>query len=135
MPIASGAMGRVSVLAMPSGGWTPQSAGVGGARPTIPMGSDAMHQRQGIGPLRSPTFNTLNAAITGVTRDSAGTALGTVVVQLFRSVDDTYIGATTSDGSGIYSIATVVSGPFYIVAYKVGAPDVAGTTVDTLIGS
>lgn len=133
MPIASGAKGRASVLAMPSGGWTPRGAGVGGARPTVPMGSDTMYQRQGVGPFRSPSFNATNATITGVTRDSAGAALGGVTVQLFRTVDDVYIGETVSDGAGAYSIVSVVSGPFYIVAYQAGAPDVAGTTVNTLV--
>jgi hypothetical protein len=42
---------------------------------------------------------------------------------------------SVSDGSGNYSLICAGSGTFYVVAYKAGGPDVAGTTVNTLIGS
>jgi hypothetical protein len=37
-----------------------------------------------------------------------------------------------SDALGNFTFDNPGSGPFYIVAYKVGSPDVAGTTVNTL---
>lgn len=132
MPIASGAKGRASVLAMPAGGWTPRT----GRGTHLPLGGWTPIGHDGnAGPFRSRSFSTYTATVSGVTKDSTGAALASVTVQLFRTVDDAYIGETTSNGSGVYSIASVVSGPFYIVAYKAGAPDVAGTTVNTLVGT
>lgn len=119
MPIASGAIGMVSILAapgrMPHGGWTP--AGQDMAELTF----------------RSVPFSTLNVTITGITKDSAGAALAACQVQLFRTVDDAFVQEVTSDGAGAYVLTPTVSGPFYIVAYKAGSPDVAGTTLNTLI--
>lgn len=72
-------------------------------------------------------------SITGVTRDSAGAALGSCVVDLFQTGGDIFIATTTSDGSGNFTLATPNNaGTFYLVAYKPGSPDVAGTTVNTL---
>lgn len=86
-------------------------------------------------PFRSRPFSQYNSSkITGVTMDSTGAALGSCVVQLFRSSNDLLIEESTSDGSGNYSFTLPIAGPFYIVAYKAGAPDVAGTTVNTLVG-
>ena len=70
--------------------------------------------------------------IVGVTKDTTGAALGSCVVQLFRTPSDTLAAETTSDATGSYSFDNPGSGPFYIVAYKAGSPDVAGTTVNTL---
>lgn len=81
---------------------------------------------------RSPKFSTINPRITGVTKDSNGAALASCVVQLFRTVDDVFMFESVSDGAGNYELTALGSGPFYIVAYKAGAPDVAGTTVNTL---
>ena len=72
-------------------------------------------------------------AISGVTRDSTGAALGSCRVEMFRTGGDVFVADTTSDGSGVFSITTPNnSGTFYLVAYKPGSPDVAGTTVNTL---
>jgi len=73
--------------------------------------------------------------LTGVTKNSAGAALAGCAVHLFRTSDDLLIGATTSDGSGNFSFV-VANGvtAYYVVAYHAGSPDVAGTTVNTLVG-
>jgi hypothetical protein len=84
-------------------------------------------------PFRSKSFSTLNATITGITKDSTGAALGICTVQLFRTLDDSFRSEVLSDASGNYVLYPDVTGPFYIVAYKAGAPDVAGTTMNTLI--
>lgn len=76
--------------------------------------------------------------ISGVTRDSAGVILGSCNVQLFETITDLYISDTTSDATtGAYSFTNVspMSRQYYIVAYKAGAPDVAGTTVNTLVSA
>jgi hypothetical protein len=74
-----------------------------------------------------------NRVIVGVTRDSGGAVLGNVVVDLFITGSDSIVGTTTSDASGNFSFSNPGTGPFYIVAYKAGAPDVAGTSVNTLL--
>lgn len=86
-------------------------------------------------PFRSPPFSNYRPTLTGVTKDSTGSALGGCVVQLFRVWDDGIVAETTSDGSGNFTFYPTVSGPYYIVAYKTGAPDVAGTTVNTLVAT
>lgn len=84
---------------------------------------------------RSSNFSTHNATISGVTKDAAGVALDNCTVQLFRTVDDSFRSEVISDGAGNYLLYPDVTGPFYIVAYKVGSPDVSGTTVNTLTGA
>jgi hypothetical protein len=84
-------------------------------------------------PFRSQPFDSTHASrVTGVTRDSAGAALGSCVVQLFRTSDDLFLVQDFSDGSGNYTLYPTEAGPYYIVAYKPGGTDVAGTTVNTL---
>lgn len=73
-----------------------------------------------------------NRAITGVTRDGAGAVLANAEVTLY-TLADVVIDAQLSDASGNFSFQNPGTGPFYIVAYKAGAPDVAGTTVNTLL--
>ena len=76
--------------------------------------------------------------ISGVTKDSTGAILGSCNVQLFETITDQYISDTTSDATtGAYTFRNVspMSRAYYIVAYKAGSPDVAGTTVNTLVGA
>ena len=74
--------------------------------------------------------------VTGVTRDSSSAPLAGVTVSMFLTSTNAPMGQTISDGSGNYSF-TLYSppGPFYIIAYLAGSPDVAGTTVNTLVAS
>jgi hypothetical protein len=83
-------------------------------------------------PFRSKSFSVYNAVISGITKDSAGATLGNCIVDLIRTNGDLFAHTTTSDASGNFTIYPTVTGPFYIVAYKAGSPDVAGTTVNTL---
>lgn len=73
--------------------------------------------------------------ISGVTRDKDGTALGTCVVSLFRTVDNVFMEQLTSDAAGAFAFSAVgVGETYYVVAYKAGGTDLAGTTVNTLVG-
>jgi hypothetical protein len=76
----------------------------------------------------------LNKFIKGITKDSGGTAISDVTVQAFRTVDDVYLGQDVSRTDGTYTCPTdVVAGTqCYLVAYKAGSPDIAGTTVNTI---
>lgn len=75
--------------------------------------------------------------ITGTTKDSTGAALGSCVVQWFNTADDRLLSETTSDANGLFEFRTAGQPPnaYYLVAYKQGSPDVAGTTVNTLVGT
>ena len=121
MPIGSGARGRPGILAIPG-------------RVTV-GGDDGLTYQHSFGKkrFRSPPLSTSSVYIAGVTRDSAGVVIASATVQLFRTFDDSFQGEMVSDGSGAFSILAPGSGPFYLVAYKAGSPDVAGTTVNTLL--
>jgi len=73
--------------------------------------------------------------IVGVTRDAYGSVLPSVTCKLFLTSTDVLLDQVISDAnSGGYLLST----PFYpndhyVVFYKVGTPDVCGTTVNTLI--
>ena len=86
-------------------------------------------------PFRSKSFSSRQLTIAGVTKDSSGVALASCTVQLFRTSDDAFLSDVVSDFAGNYLFYPLETGPFYIVAYKAGAPDVAGTTVNTLVGA
>lgn len=74
-------------------------------------------------------------SITGVTKDSTGVALAGVTVKLYRTADDSYIQQTTSDAAGNYNMPASQILQHYANAYKAGSPDVAGATVNTLVGT
>lgn len=76
-----------------------------------------------------------NNFVTGVTRDSTGAAVGSCSLDLYMTGVDMLAQQTVSNASGNFTFSNPGSGPFYIVAYKVGAPDLAGTTVNTLIAA
>jgi hypothetical protein len=75
--------------------------------------------------------------ISGQTKDSTGAILGSCHVDLFRTANDLLMEETTSNADGYYFFKSPLRSPntYYVVAYKVGAPDVAGTTVNTLAGT
>ena len=78
--------------------------------------------------------------VVGLTKDSTGAALPSCVVQAFLTssnvnrseVEDTFLGQVTSDLGGYYELCLPVAANVYLVAYKVGSPDLAGTTVNTI---
>lgn len=82
-----------------------------------------------------PLFTDHIWKLTGTTKDSTGVALGNCVVKLFYSLTNTIAGITESDASGIFTFLVGPSLNCYIVAYKPGSPDVAGTTVNTLVAT
>lgn len=72
--------------------------------------------------------------IIGMTLDSTGAPLGSCIVQGYLTATDAFVGQMTSDSGGYYELPTAYSGQnHYIVAYKAGSPDVAGTSVNTLV--
>jgi len=94
----------------------------------------------GRGPLKPRAFfnarHRIEVIVSGFTRDSAGAILPSCPVHLFRTSDDLLMDVGTSDANGYYEFRTAIPAElYYVVAYKAGAPDVAGTTVNTLTGS
>lgn len=75
--------------------------------------------------------------ITGVTKDGTGAPLGNCVVDWFRTSDDVKLDTVTSDADGIFEFRTAGQPPnaYYLVAYRAGSPDVAGTSANTLVGT
>jgi hypothetical protein len=76
-------------------------------------------------------------AITGVTRDARnGAIIPSAIVKLYRTATDEVVDVVTSDANGNY-VATSPYDTFalYAVAYLPGSPDIAGTTVNTLVPS
>lgn len=92
----------------------------------------------GIGPLvaNMPMPTQPPIVISGVTRDSTGTPLGNVSLNVFRTDTQQLVQQLTSDGSGNYTTNPVGLGLKYqIDAYLAGSPDVAGTTKNDLTGA
>jgi hypothetical protein len=106
----------------------------------------------GVIPWRSPTtrgfivpFNQpARYRISGITRDKDGVALANCTVDVHETESGTLRGSVVSGADGGYSLDVVGTGvdpesgialTFFVKAYKAGAPDVAGTTVNTLAGS
>lgn len=84
-------------------------------------------------PFRSQPFSVKTRSITGITRDASGNPLGGCVVDLYMTATDQVQMSTVSDASGNYRFEDAGAGPFYVVAYKAGAPDVAGASVNTIV--
>lgn len=72
--------------------------------------------------------------IRGTVKDSVGTAVAGAIVQGYLTATDAYVGEVQSNLDGTYSLGTetLPGVAHYLVAYKPGSPDVAGTTVNTL---
>lgn len=72
--------------------------------------------------------------ISGLTKDSTGALLPNCVVALFRTNDSVLQAVETSNENAEYVFTCDGNvDTRFCVAYKVGSPDVAGTTVNTLL--
>lgn len=71
--------------------------------------------------------------IRGQCRDQSNAPVAGAIVQGFLTANDLYIGQTKCDDGGYYQLPTTYFGQnHYLVAYRAGSPDIAGTTVNTL---
>jgi hypothetical protein len=72
--------------------------------------------------------------IRGVCQDESAVAVANAIVQAFRTSDDMFVGQVQGNTDGTYTLATdtVAGTQHYLVAYKPGSPDIAGTTVNTI---
>jgi hypothetical protein len=81
--------------------------------------------------------------ISGITRDNTGTPLPGVTVKAYRTSADAPNAlpadlqegpAVVSAADGAYTICVPNTDPHYLDGYLAGSPDVAGTTLNTLVG-
>lgn len=73
--------------------------------------------------------------IFGVTKDSTGAVLASCTVKLFETMTDLYVESMVSGADGAYEFRSAsLTKAYYVVAYLAGSPDVAGTTVNSLVG-
>lgn len=81
------------------------------------------------------------SVIAGITKNSSGAPLAGCTVKIYATATDTVrsdvtgAGVQVSDANGAYSFEMNDATTSYCRAYLPGAPDVAGTTVNTLVGS
>lgn len=99
-----------------------------------------------VGPMRSTRWGRYETSfgaggssrygMSGVTRDSFGSAVGYCTVKLYLTATDALIDATVSDPLGNFLLNTpYYPNTHYIVAHKGGSPDIDGVTRNTLIGA
>lgn len=100
----------------------------------VPLTGNGLHSFKSFNEV-IPFFEERNYTISGVTCDSTGVALGSCVVRLFNAATNVQEQITTSDASGNYSFIVDKTQLWYATAYKAGAPDVEGGTVNTLAGA
>jgi hypothetical protein len=105
----------------------------GGRGPLLIMGVARRELRT---TFRSPRmFSDKAYKISGTTRDSVGAALGNCIVDLYYTDTGERAARVESDASGAFTFLVGPNLACYVVAYKAGAPDVAGTTVNTLVAA
>lgn len=75
-----------------------------------------------------------NRFMRGVCVNASDVPVANPIVQAFRTSDDAFMGEAqaNTDGTYIVPVASLAGVQHYLVAYKPGAPDIAGTTVNTL---
>jgi hypothetical protein len=97
--------------------------------------SEALTEPSVVRPIKLPARI---STISGVTLDLNSAVLGSCRVELYLTSTDEVLGRTTSDattGAFSFTVARYSPATHYIVAYKAGGTDVAGTTVNTLTGT
>jgi hypothetical protein len=81
--------------------------------------------------------------ISGITKDSTSTPIAGVTVKAYRTAADVNNSlnadlqegpAVVSDAAGNYTVCLTNQDAHYLVGYKAGSPDIAGTTLNTLQG-
>lgn len=70
----------------------------------------------------------------GTCVDASDVAVANAIVQGYKTSNDSYLGEVQANTDGSYSLGVEASmaTTCYLLAYKAGSPDIAGTTVNTL---
>lgn len=125
---AFGARGRFYTL------W-PQSGMMSGDRSSgyCLFGMDCADTDWWSPPQRAGRGNGATKFIMGQCLDESSVAVSGAIVQGFLTATDAFVAEIACDASGLYELPTPNPGAaHYLVAYRAGAPDIAGTTVNTL---
>lgn len=102
--------------------------------PLTLMGVDAAFDSCWAMPTEEQSGNQVMKKIVGTTRDASGNPLATCIVKGYLTSNDQFLRQLTSDANGYFEFCSEFTGVnHYLVAYKAGAPDVEGTTVNTLV--
>jgi len=92
----------------------------------------------GVGPSLSwlLPLPTSRFVLSGITKDETGAAVAGFTVYLFNMATGVPVltDTTISDANGVYSFNVNLTDPYWVVDYKVGAPDKTGATLKTLAG-
>jgi hypothetical protein len=84
----------------------------------------------------STSTSAVNWILAGITRGVTGQPLGLCNVFVYDSVTDALMGSGAANASGNYTVTLSSSGHnLFAVAYLAGSPDLAGTTVNTLVAT
>lgn len=71
----------------------------------------------------------------GTCKDSVGTAVANAIVHGFVTATHEFVGEVQANNDGTYSLGVqqAKTTPHFLLAYKPGSPDIAGSTVNTLL--
>lgn len=121
-PFSEGALWTMGRLASGDGSW-----GL--------FGGDCANSADWEGPnVRAPGGGCASQKkIVGVSRDSTGNPLGSCIMKAIVTATDVLAGQVTSDSGGYFEVRTPYTGAHRLDAYKAGSPDVAGSSVNTII--
>lgn len=81
------------------------------------------------------SFIGYSPSLVGVSRDPSGTAIGSCTVVCLRMPDYALLDSTISDASGNYALYPTASGPYQVLWYKSGSPDIAGISKNSLLAT
>lgn len=70
--------------------------------------------------------------IRGVCVDGSGAPLAAAVLEMYLSVDNTFVSSGTTDSNGIYSLGTPFTGQNHTIVANYGPNTLTGSSVDTL---
>jgi hypothetical protein len=109
--------------------------GTDGVTPMAHLG-----QNWGSGGFNFESWNVGNGSasqkvIKGTVLDAVSVPVANAIVQGFVTATDEFVGEVTAAIDGTYVLPTnkISTVAHYLVAYKAGSPDIAGTTVNTLL--
>lgn len=73
--------------------------------------------------------------LSGNCLDKNGSPVSGATVNVFDTATNTLQGTATSASDGTWTVTLGIAGPLYAAAYHANSPDIAGTTVNTLMAT